>query len=111
MLVSLGYALALYTDATRGYFTRGVGWYAKRFRLPSAWAARSTLMLRFEGVLNSADGDARPRLSAQRCEYCTLPRGHLLHSHVHAVHTMRVNVRPSAHTHVVTSRSTHCCAH
>ena len=42
-------------DPTRGYFTRGVGWYRKRFRLPSSWNGASTVLLRFEAAFNEAE--------------------------------------------------------
>jgi hypothetical protein len=41
-------------DPTRGYLTRGVGWYRKRFRLPAAWAVGASVWIRFEAAFNEA---------------------------------------------------------
>ena len=41
-------------DSHRGYFTRGVGWYRKRFSLPDEWK-NDAIFVRFEGAFHVAE--------------------------------------------------------
>lgn len=41
-------------DSHRGYFSRGVGWYRKHFRIPEEWSG-SALSVRFEGAFHVAE--------------------------------------------------------